>query len=91
MAFYFRFGGTGVQLFGGLSPACRVPIMQLVAHGILTLSLVLNLGVNINLNTRDTKEGLHMVKTIKTTKVATTRSTKATGLGCVGRRARRSG
>jgi len=75
-----------------LSPACRVPIVRLVAHGILALSLVLNLGVSIDLNTSHPKEGLHMVKTTRTTKVAaTTMGKKATGLGSVGKRARRSG
>jgi len=77
--------------FGGLSPACRVPIVRLVAHGILALSLVLNLGVSINLNTSHPKEGLHMAKTTRTTKVAAARSKKATGLGCVGKRVCRSG
>jgi hypothetical protein len=75
----------------GLSPACRVPIVQLVAHGILALSLALNLGITINLETSQPKEGLHMVKTTKTTKVATEKSKTATGLGCVGKRVRRSG
>ena len=80
-----------VQFFGGLSPACWAPIVRLVAHGILALSMVLNLGVNINLNTSHSEEGLQMVKTTRTTKVAVIKDNKATGLGCVGRRACRSG
>ena len=64
--------------------------MRLVAHGILALSLVLNLGININLNQNHPKEGQHMDKTTNTTKVAAGNS-KATGLGCVGERVRKSG
>jgi hypothetical protein len=78
-----RLGNGAYNFFCGLSPACRVPIVQFVAHSILALSLVLNLGVNINLNASQLKEGTHMVKTTKTTKVAATDSKKATGLGCV--------
>jgi hypothetical protein len=72
-----------------LSPACRVPTLRLVAHGILALSLVVNLGWNIDLNVNRSKEGVHMVKTTNTKQVAKRRN--ATGLGCVGKRALKSG
>jgi len=80
-----------VKCLRGLSPACRVPTLRLVAHGILALSLVFNLGISINLNVSHTKEGLHMVKTTNTTTAAVTESGKATGLGCVGNRVSESG
>jgi hypothetical protein len=80
---------VGIQYFRGLSPACRVPTLRLVTHCILVLSLAFNLGININLN--HPKEGLHMVKTTNSAKVAGGVKNKTAGLGCVGKRSRKSG
>jgi hypothetical protein len=47
-----------------LKPAkCWCPAWRAVAHVVLVLSLVFNVGININLN--QPKEGTHMAKTIK--------------------------
>ena len=73
---------------GGLSPACRVPILQFATHIILAFSLIVNLGWNINLNVNGSNKEVHMDKTTNTKQVVVK---KSTGLGCVGKRVRKSG
>jgi len=70
----------------GLSPLHRVPIArQLTAHVVLFLTLVFNLGININLS-QHTK-GTHMTKTIHQSAASIgnlTRAQETVGEGCVG-------
>jgi hypothetical protein len=79
-----------------LSPANRVPIWRAVAHAVLVLSLVFNVGINISLN--QPKEGTHMENTIKKSALSgkrnagsTKRAEKTTGTNCMGVRSRRPG
>jgi len=71
-----------------LSPGHRAPVTkQLAAHVVLILSLVLNVGININLS-QNTK-GMHMTKTTHQPTASTGHATKnheTDGNGCVGLR-----
>lgn len=75
----------------------RVPAWRAVAHAVLVLSLVFNVGISINLN--QPKEGTHMAQTIGKSALSKNRNarrknaiaTKTTGTNCMGVRSRRSG
>ncbi len=78
-----------VNSVSGLSPACRVPVLRLTSQVILALSLVFNVGIHINYN--HFTEGRGMVKTTNKQNVAPREKKMTTELGCVGKRARKSG
>ena len=79
-----------------LRDAKRLPAWRAVAHVVLVLSLVINVGINISLY--QPKEGKHMENTIKKSALSskhhassTKKAEKTTGTNCMGVRSRRSG